>query len=80
VKVDPRRAWVWPQYWLAENMADHHRQLPGPLMIVWAQFLRGAADGRGRGLPQCSLLIGAKYERGQLLATRVREYPNASRP
>ena len=60
---------------MAVGLGGHALHCHGPRARP-AQCLRGMAYSGGRSLPQCPLLIGAKDERGQLLAARIRERRN----
>ena len=61
---------------LAEDLAEHHRQLIGLLTTMRPQLVCGELDSGRGGLPQRPLLIAAEDQRGQLLAARIREQPN----
>jgi len=60
---------------ITEDLADHHRDLPGLHATRWAQILGGGLD-RGVGRPpQRTLLLSAKCQLGLLLAASVGKLP-----
>ena len=59
-----------------EDFADHHRDLPGPLTIGWAQLIGGVPDSGDSRLLQRTLLRIAEHEPGQLLAAGISEQPD----
>jgi hypothetical protein len=67
-----RRTW----HPITEDLADHHRNLPGMLATRWAHLLSGGPD-RGVGRPpQRTVLLFAEYQLGQPLAARVGKLPD----
>jgi hypothetical protein len=67
-----RRIW----HRITEDLADHHRDLPGLLAARWAHLLGGGSDcGIGRP-PQRALLLTAEDQLGQLLTASVGKLPD----
>jgi hypothetical protein len=60
---------------LAEGFADHHRELPG-LLSRQVHLGGGALDSGGGCLPQCTFLVAAEHQRGQLLAAGIGQQPD----
>jgi hypothetical protein len=67
------------RHWRTEDFADHHRDLPGPLTIRWAQLIGGVLGGGDSRLLQRTLLRIAEHQRGQLLAAGISEQPDQPR-
>ena len=74
----PGQRRIWHR--ITEDLADHHRDLPGLLATRWAHLLGGGPDcGVGRP-PQRTLLLTAEYQLGQLLAASVGKLPDEPPP
>jgi hypothetical protein len=58
---------------LAEDFADHHRELLG-LLSRWAHLSGGLLNSGGGCFPQCTLLVATEHQRGQLLAAGIGEH------
>jgi hypothetical protein len=56
---------------ITEDLADHHRQLPGLLATRRAQLLGRGPHGDVGRLPQRTLMLTAKHQLGQFPAASV---------
>jgi hypothetical protein len=70
----PSQGRIWRR--LAEYLADHHYDLPGPPAIGGTHFISGVPHGSGGRLPQRTLLITTQHHRCQLLAASIGEQPD----
>ena len=73
----PRRK-AWQR--ITEDLAEHHRDLFGPLAARGAHLLGGSPGGDISRPPQRTLLLTAEYQFGQLLAASVGNLPTSHPP